>query len=92
MGKITERNKNANKMLKKLYLEKGINYCEVGFPGCLVSSFLTFAHRHKRVAYLSCPEKLYAFDETVLACVSCHEKMEVSRELTEKVFSKLRGS
>lgn len=90
MGKITERNKHANKKLKELYIDKDIRFCEVGLPGCLVGDFLTFAHRHKRVAYLSCPEKLYAFDETVLACVSCHEKMEVSRELTEKVFKRLR--
>lgn len=90
MGKITERNKNANKKLKAIYLEKDIRYCEVGLPGCLIYNFLTFAHRHKRVAYLSCPEKLSAFDETVLACVSCHEKMEVSRSLTEEIFKKLR--
>ncbi len=90
MGKITERNKHANKKLKELYIDKDIRFCEVGLPGCLVSEFLTFAHRHKRVAYLSRPEKLYAFDETVLACVSCHKKMEVSRGLTEEIFSKLR--
>lgn len=90
MGKITDRNKHANKKLKELYTEKGIRFCEARFPGCFVNNFLTFAHKHKRVFYLSCPEKLYAFDETLLLCVKCHDKIETSRELTEEIFRKLR--
>ena len=34
--------------------------------------------------------KLADFNHTVLACINCHDKMEADRELTERVFKKLR--
>lgn len=77
--------------LKQVYEAKGITTCELHFPGCTNNCFLGFAHKHKRIWYKGNPEKLGAFEETVLACTNCHELMEYNRELTEKVFKLLRS-
>lgn len=90
IGKIGKRNLEANRRLKEQYEELGILACELRFEGCYIDNFLTFAHKHKRVWYLSKPELLYSLDETLLACVKCHDKIEVSRVLTEKMFTVLR--
>lgn len=90
IGKIGKRNINANRILKKLYAEAGITSCELKFDGCCGNSFLSFAHKEKRERYRSCPEKLADINETLLACIPCHERIEKDRELTIEVFNKLR--
>lgn len=90
VGKIGRRNLEANKRLKELYEEKDIRQCELRFHGCMVNNYLTFAHKKKRVEYLSNPDGLSDFNETILACVHCHDKIEVSRKLTQSMFEILR--
>jgi len=90
IGKIGQRNIEANKFLKEIYIDKEITTCELGFTGCTHNNFLSFAHRHKREWYRKYPELLYYFNETILACVKCHDIIEVSKGLTEKVFNHLR--
>ena len=77
--------------LKRIYEAKGTTTCEIRFPGCLNNWALGFAHRHKRIWYKSQPELLTDYNQTVLACVKCHDAIEYDRELTEKVFRRLRG-
>lgn len=90
IGKIGKRNIDANKILKKLYLEAGITSCELQFDGCCGNGFLSFAHKEKRERHRSYPEKLADINETLLACVPCHEIIEKDRELTLKMFNNLR--
>lgn len=90
MGKITERNKDANRRLKKIFTEKKITRCEIRMPGCWHDNALGFAHRKKRREYYAEPEKLYDFNEVILACVVCHQKIEYDKELTDYYFKILR--
>lgn len=52
---------------------------------------LSFAHRHKRVWYRSCPELLSDFNQVLLLCIPCHEEIEYSTEKTESIFMLKRG-
>jgi len=77
--------------LKREFYKKGITTCELNLPGCWWDNALGFAHKHKRKWYLDKPELLGAFDQVVLACTPCHEKIEDDREATEEHFERLRG-
>ena len=90
IGKRTKINIEANKKLKEIYQEKGINTCELRFDGCMYNWGLGFAHRHKRWEYIKKSERLSDFNETVLACTMCHQLIENNKQLTEYVFNKLR--
>jgi len=98
-----EKNQDANAELDRIYKEKGIDYCEAGVvKECLkkeVYSFgellkLTYAHRHKRVWYKEPARRklLYAYNETIRACMPCHMAMEVDSDLTHALFTRLRDS
>jgi len=89
VGKIGKRNIDANRKIKRMFLEKGITFCELKLEGCM-NWPLQIAHRHKRVYYKDKPELLYDFGEVALACQLCHSKIEGDRELTEEVFNKIR--
>lgn len=91
IGKGTKRNIDANKKLKEIYQAKGISRCELQFQDCMGTWGLGFAHKRKRWEYIKCPEKLAEFNETILACTMCHQKIENNKELTEYVFKKLRS-
>lgn len=73
--------------LKRIYEEKGITRCE----NCNSGSFLTFAHRHKRRWYLATESLLIDFNQTLLLCVRCHDKIEYNKEYSEEMFLRLRG-
>jgi len=85
------KNQKANQILREIFWEKGIMSCELMFKGCLGTLFTAFAHRHKRVWYYDKPELLIDFNQVVLACQHCHDKIEHNKKLTEEVFEKLRG-
>ena len=87
MGKQTKINREANQKLKRLYQDAGVVRCEL----CGANDFLSFAHRHKRIAYYGLPEMLAQWNQTLLLCVPCHQKLEQDKELTIKTFLKLRG-
>jgi hypothetical protein len=76
--------------LKRIYENKGITTCELRLDGCAYDNMLSFAHRHKRRFYYSQPHLLGKFDQTLLACIPCHEKIENDKELTEYYFNLLR--
>lgn len=77
----------ARKKLKSEYERKGITTCELRLLGCWYNNALSFAHRYKR----SDPRCKHTFKQTILACVPCHQQIEYNRELTEKVFTRLRS-
>lgn len=89
IGKIGKRNIEANKKLKEMFA--GTEYCEIRLPGCMRTWPLQFCHRHKRIYYRSCPDKLSDYKQVVVGCQACHDKIENSRQLTEEVFLRLRG-
>ena len=85
MGKVAEWDRERKK-LKIIYEEKEITVCEARYEGCSYNNFLSFAHRYKR----NDPRCTHTFKGTLLLCISCHGKIEYDRELTEKLFNKLR--
>jgi len=89
IGKIGRANLEANKRLKELF--DGQNYCEIGLEGCMRTWPLQFVHRHKRIWYKGDVEKLSDYNEVVIGCQVCHDKIEHNAELTEEVFKRLRG-
>lgn len=80
-----------NKILYGIYLDKEITSCELRFDGCWVNNALSFAHYKKRRFYLSRPELLSSFYQTILCCINCHNAIEYDRALTERTFRRLRG-
>jgi hypothetical protein len=90
--KRTELNIEANKRIKKMFTDFQLFHCECNLDGCTGSMFLTFAHRHKRRYYYDQPfEMLYSYNQVILACINCHQKIEQSAELTQEIFEDLRG-
>lgn len=87
VGKVGKANSRAIYHLKKLFTSKGITTCEY----CGADNYLTYAHRHKRVWYRSCLEKLYDFLQVLLLCQTCHNMIEYNAERTEHLFLSLRG-
>lgn len=79
------------KKLKKVYEDKGITSCELRMGGCTGNYNLSFAHRHKRSYYWDKPGLLGEFNQTVLACINCHDKIEFKPQLTKGYFKVLRG-
>lgn len=53
--------------------------------------FLTNAHRHKRSWYKGDVELLSDRKQVIKGCVNCHDAIEHNKELTEEIFTKLRG-
>lgn len=80
--------------LKEEFEIRGIMRCEVALPGCFRDNFLSFAHLHKRDWYKTRgnEELLGSFDQVLLACIPCHNKLEDDKELTKKYFDKLRNT
>ena len=91
LGKRGRQWYNDRKELKIDYERRGIVFCELKLNGCFGDNYLGFAHRHKRSWYYKHPELLKDFNQTLLACAPCHDKIEDDKELTEKMFKKLRG-
>lgn len=91
MEKKTKAWNRDRAKLKKEYEEKGITTCELKFVDCWVHNALGFAHRHKRSFYNTWPELLGSFDETILACNPCHQKIEYDKKLAKEMFYKLRS-
>lgn len=89
IGKKGEINIKARKMIRDIAEEKSLSTCEVKLPGCMRNFGIAPAHRHRRVNYRTA-EELADYREWVVACQSCHEKMDSDQELLERVFNRLR--
>lgn len=82
-------NKEARKRIAEIAEEKGLTECEIKLNGCMRTFGIAPAHRMKRINYRSV-EELSDYNEWVVACQSCHQTIEDSRELTQQVFNNLR--
>jgi len=91
IGKRGKINIWANRKLDKLYAGKDIRRCELGFEGCTGGMYCHIAHRHKRWWYYRRVELLIKLNQTIVACDSCHSKIESDPERTKKEFMRLRG-
>lgn len=85
MGRKTKEWAKSRAKLEVIYQEKGITTCELRLPGCWYNNALYFAHKEKRI------DASHTFKETILACNPCHQQIEYDRELTERMFKKLRS-
>lgn len=93
VGTVGRANQLSRKMIADICEDKGLNYCEIGFNKdvqCLRTWPLAPAHRHKRAWYKGDAELLADYNQWVVACQVCHDRIENDPELTEKVFRKLR--
>lgn len=86
----TKINIEANRKLKKLFFNKEIRSCEARLSGCTGNQYLSFAHRHKRRWYYGQEDLLSDFSQVILACISCHQKMEYNQDLTNQIFERQR--
>ena len=99
MGKQTEINEIANRVLKRKYELLKINYCEIGklfhyqwiFSGCWKKR-QGYAHDKKRIEYRKDPAQLATVKHTLSACNYCHGVIENNKFLTKIVFIILRGA
>lgn len=93
IGKVGRNNLKANKEIAQMWLDKGIDFCELGLTVCIQRMLpLQNVHRHKRMWYRNQPEKLSDFKQVVRGCTACHNRIENDKQLTEAVFFNLRGS
>jgi len=91
-GRKTKAWKKILPKLKKEFMAKDITSCELRLDGCWINNALGFAHRHKRDWYNTEPDLLGSFDQVILSCNPCHQKIEYDSDLTKEVFEKLRDS
>lgn len=78
------------KKIIQIFLEKGITGCEIRLNGCKGQLFCGIAHRKQRSEYYKNPEELSDFNECLLACQPCHEKIDHNKKLKEEMFKRLR--
>lgn len=90
LGKIGKANRKARQLIAEQCEALNLNSCEIKLPGCTRTFGLAPAHRHKRVWYKGDHKLLADYRQWVAACQRCHDQIEVSRELTEIVFNRLR--
>ena len=83
-------NIEANKRLKKIYQEKGILTCEAKLRGCMKTFALSFHHRFPRYFYYNRPDLLVDFQQSILVCANCHQKLQQDNTLSAHTFHKLR--
>lgn len=97
VGKIGKINAKANTKIAQMWVDLGIEYCEVCpilhelgklQKSCLQAS--SNAHRHKRMWYRGDPELLWDYNQVVRACANAHAMMEADSRLTKQVFDMLR--
>lgn len=71
-GRKTKLNKASNARLKKKFETLEITSCELGYPGCTRTEFLSWAHGRKR-------RKLEGNELdtlVILSCINCHTRIE----------------
>lgn len=71
-GKQTVLNKASNARLKRKFEALGITSCELNYPGCTRTEFLSWAHGRKRRHLVE--DELDTL--VCLACLNCHNRIE----------------
>lgn len=88
-----EINQKALQTNRLNFAKKGIVFCEF----CNSGLFTSFAHRHKRRYYYDKDpqvniDKLTDFNEVLLLCGRCHDRIEKSPSMTNTYFVLLRST
>lgn len=84
-GKV---NAKARRKIAEISKKNDWTRCFIKLSGCTYEANAP-AHRHKRRWYYDKPDELlWDVSEWMPACISCHQKIENDKELTEKVFNK----
>lgn len=85
----TQVNKEANKKLLQLQIDKDIRHCEL----CSTMA-ISNAHRHPRVWYRKQDNLLWSYDQVIFICIRCHQKLDDRSKTTEQqkesIFNRLR--
>lgn len=101
-------NKIRNEVVKPAFRERGITYCEnckweVENGHCSYLTAVTrpkiysFHHRHKRNWYKQFTRQteellLGVFEQVMLVCAECHNRLEYDRELNKSRFQSIKGA
>lgn len=94
IGKIGKINQVARQHIADISEMLGLTRCALQLiPECQGEAHAP-AHRHPRVWYRSCPEKLWDFKQWIEACTNCHTYLDqkLSAEESEAVFIRVRGA
>lgn len=80
--------KQIRDVLKERFYADGRTTCELGFKGCMIDSFLGFAHRHPRSWYYRKDKDeearlLGSRDQVLLSCQHCHMILDDRSKTTE---------
>lgn len=78
LGKKTSEWVEVKANLKETFLSAGITVCELGWESCTKTLFLGFAHSKPRRHIVG--DEIY---EVILACTSCHEKLDLRMSTEE---------
>lgn len=98
IGKIGRINQKANREIAKLWVEHGIDFCEVcpvlhgmDLLGWQCGQASSNAHRKSRRYYRLHPNMLYSINQVVRACQMAHTFIDEHTSIREDVFVELRG-
>ena len=83
----TSINTKARKKIAEICERFNLTRCVVRLSGCGGEANHP-AHKHKRSWYYGKEELLWDIKEWLPACINCHQKIEGSKELTEKAFER----
>ena len=96
-NRISSLNLKANKKLKDIYEAKDIKKCETTLQGCWHVTGLSWHHRKPRISYhkkgdtdQEIIDNLSCFNETLLVCPVCHDKLTRDKVLSNDFFTRLR--
>lgn len=93
IGKIGKINRIARQKIAEIAEREGLDRCALKLaPDCWGEAHGP-AHRHPRVWYRSCPEKLWDKKQWIEACNVCHQVLdyELSAGQAELIFMSIRG-
>lgn len=100
VGAVGRANHEARQEIARIAEQRKLKTCEAGpellrmgiRTGCTKTWPLAPAHRHKRSYYKGDAKLLADENQWIAACTNCHDRIEHNAELTEILFTRLRGA
>ena len=91
LGKVGRANKEARDKIAEIARQHNLTSCEIKLEGCMGTFGVAPAHKHRRGWYKGDVEKLSDYNEWVVGCNYCHEKIDADQGLLEETFNRLRA-
>jgi hypothetical protein len=95
IGKVGTANQIARRRIAEIAQEKCLDYCEVGFVGCMNTIGLAPAHHRPRSWYKGDVDKLSDYKYWLSCCMACHTRLDsrsqTTQEESDEIFKELRG-